>query len=60
MEIRNNEMKNKNINIENGDMINGDKITETTIINNNYYMTLENTPQLAEFLIGTSKENKEE
>lgn len=60
MEIRNNEMKNKNVNIENGDMINGDKITETTIINNNYYMTLENTPQLAEFLIGTSKENKEE
>lgn len=60
MEIRNNEMKNKNVNIENGDMINGDKITETTIVNNNYYMTLENTPQLAEFLIGTSKENKEE
>lgn len=49
MEIRNNEMKNKNINIENGDMINGDKITETTIINNNYYMTLENTPQLRNF-----------
>ena len=46
MEIKTNKMDNKNVNIENGDIVNGDKITENiTINNNNYYLTIENYPE---------------
>ena len=61
MEIKTNKMDNKNVNIENGDIVNGDKITENiTINNNNYYLTIENYPDLIKTLIGVSKEEKEE
>lgn len=61
METKSNKMNNKNVNIENGDIVNGDKIIETTTINNNnYYISIENTPDLVKSLIGTSKEDKEE
>lgn len=61
MEIKTNKMDNKNVNIENGDIVNGDKITENiTINNNNCYLTIENSPDLIKTLIGVSKEEKEE
>lgn len=62
MEIKTNKMNNKNVNIENGDIVNGDKITENITINNsnNYYLTIENSPNLIKTLIGVSKEEKEE
>lgn len=61
MEIKTNKMDNKNVNIENGDIINGHKITENiTINNNNCYLTIENSPDLIKTLIGVSKEEKEE
>ena len=61
METKINKMNNKNISVENGDIINGDKIIETTTINNNnYYISIENTPELIKTLIGTTKEDKEE
>lgn len=60
MEIKTNKMDNKNVNIENGDIINGDKITENIKINNNCYLTVENSPDLIKTLIGMSKEEKEE
>lgn len=60
METKTNKMDNKNVNIENGDIINGDKITENITINNNCYLTIENSPDLIKTLIGVSKEEKEE
>lgn len=60
MEVKVNKINNKNVNVENGDIVNGDKITETTTINNNYYVTIENSPNLTKSLIGASNEEKKE
>ena len=60
MEIKTNKMDNKDVNIENGDIVNGDKIIENITINNNCYLTIENSPELIKTLIGVSKEEKEE
>ncbi len=60
METNSRKMNNKNVNIENGDLINGDKNIEFATINStNYYLTIENSPELTQVLTGISKENKE-
>ena len=59
MESRNSKMVNKNVRIENGDIVNGDKI-ETTTIYNEVYLTAEDSSRLIQELIGKPKEDKEE
>lgn len=59
METKTNKMNNRDVNVENGDIVNGDKKVETTIINNNNYLTIENAPNLTKILIGSTNEEKE-